>query len=124
LRAGHQMSVDCDIRDFELRHHAKALDSVGLRREEVLQLPTHINLHLLVDAIVHDQAMRQPNSMRFHGMPGDISIISNIGIVEVCNPLLGAWAVRWRLIDGGCKGCHFGRRRCDEDGGNVVLSKM
>jgi hypothetical protein len=74
-----------------MQKHSIRLDST---REGVVQLPTHINLHLLVHAIVHDQAMRQPNSMRFHGMASDISIISNIRVVEVRDSLLRAWTVR------------------------------
>jgi len=77
-------------------------------REMVVLLSTHINFHLLVDPIVHDQAMRQPNPMRFHGMPSDIRIVSNIRVVEVCHPLLGARAVRWRLVNWSSEGSHFG----------------
>jgi len=54
--------------------------------------------------------MRQPNSMRFHGMPSNISIVSNIGVVEVCNPLLCAWTIRWRLIDGRREGGHLRKK--------------
>lgn len=85
--------------------------------EGFLQLLTYINLHLLVDTIVHDQAMRQPNSMRFHRMASDIGIVSNIGVVKVCDPLLGAWTVRRRLIDRSREGGHFAGRTCEEIGG-------
>jgi hypothetical protein len=93
-------------------------------REWVVQLLTYINLHLLVDSIVHDQAMRQPNSMRLHGMSSNISIVSDVGVVEVCNPFLRGWAIRWRLIDRRCEGGHFGRRSCEENADYVVLSRL
>jgi hypothetical protein len=72
-----------------------------------MQLLTYINLHLLVDPIVHDQAMRQPNSMRLHGMSSNISVVSDIRVVEVRDSLLSTWAVRWRFIDWCRKGGHF-----------------
>jgi hypothetical protein len=54
--------------------------------------------------------------MRFHGMPSDIGIVSNIGVVEICDPLLGAWAVRWRLINWSCERGHFAGRSFEELG--------
>jgi tetrahydromethanopterin S-methyltransferase subunit A len=57
-------------------------------------------------------------------MSSDISIISNIGVVKVCDPLLSAWAVRRRLIDGSRERGHFAGRTCEEIEENVVLSKV
>jgi hypothetical protein len=57
---------------------------------------TYIDFHLLVAAVVHNQAVGNPNSMGFHGMAGDVGVIAHIGIVEVCDPLgsRGAGAIR------------------------------
>lgn len=49
---------------------------------------TYINLHLLVHAIIHNQAMRQPDAMGFHGMTSDIGKVSYIGVIEISD-LLG-----------------------------------
>lgn len=49
---------------------------------------TYIYLHLLIDAVVHNQAVRQPDSMRLHWMASHIGIITNIGVVEVSNSVL------------------------------------
>lgn len=65
---------------------------------------THINLHLFVKAIVHNQAMRHSNSMGFHRMACNIGIVAHVGIVEVCNQFLIV-TVQKRRIKGG-KGCH------------------
>lgn len=44
---------------------------------------THVDLHFLVAAIVHNQAMRDPDAVRLHGMAGNVCVIAHIGIVEV-----------------------------------------
>jgi hypothetical protein len=44
---------------------------------------TYINFHPLVDTIVHDQAVGQPDTMRLHGMTCDVCIVTNVGVVEV-----------------------------------------
>jgi hypothetical protein len=49
---------------------------------------TYVYFHLLVDSVVHNQAMGQPDSMRLHGMPSNVGIISNIRVVEVRNSFL------------------------------------
>jgi hypothetical protein len=69
------------------------------------ELP-YINLHLLVDTVIHDQAMGQPDAMRLHWVASDVCIISNVGVVEVRNSLLAAWAVQRRGING-CERRHF-----------------
>lgn len=44
---------------------------------------THINFHPLINAIVHDQAMSKPNSMRLHRMTRNIGIVTYVRVVEV-----------------------------------------
>lgn len=64
------------------------------------KLKTHVNLHLLINTIVHDQTVRQPNSMRLHGMTSNVGIVSNVRVVEVRNPLLAARPVCGWGVDG------------------------
>jgi hypothetical protein len=66
------------------------------KRAEVglVKVLTHIDFHLVVGAIVHNQTMRQPYSMRLHRMTSYVGIISDIRIVEVCHSLLVAWSCR------------------------------
>lgn len=66
----------------------------------------YIDFHLLVDTIVHDQAMRQPNTMRLHGMASNVGIIANIRVVEVGDSVLVAGLAQRGSIDG-CEGRHF-----------------
>jgi hypothetical protein len=47
-----------------------------------------VYLHLLVHAVIHDQAMGETYSVRLHGMASDVGEVANIGIVEV-GDLLG-----------------------------------
>ena len=49
---------------------------------------THIDLQKLVDIVIHDQAMRQPDTMRLHRMAGDVGIIADIRVVEVGDSFL------------------------------------
>lgn len=58
----------------------------------MVELGTHVNLHLLVQVVLHYQAMREPDPMRLHGMASDIGVVSNVGIVEV-GDLLGRRAI-------------------------------
>lgn len=62
--------------------------------------PTYVYFHLLINSIVHNQAVRQPNSVRLHGMARNIGIIPDIGIVEVGNPFLGTGAIQRRRVNG------------------------
>jgi len=39
---------------------------------------TYIDLHLLVNTIIHNQAMRQTDAMRLHGVTGDVGEVANI----------------------------------------------
>ena len=67
---------------------------------------TYVNFHLLIQAIVHNQAVSHSNPVRFHGMPRNIGIIAHVRIVEVGNCLLvGATWCRELYINGG-KRCH------------------
>ena len=45
--------------------------------------------------------------MGLHRMPSDIGIITNIGVVEVCHPLLLAGILHCRRVDWGAEGGHF-----------------
>lgn len=46
-----------------------------------------INLHLLVEGIVHDQTMGHPYAMWLHRVARDVGIVANVGVVEVGNLL-------------------------------------
>lgn len=39
---------------------------------------THVNFHLLVQIVLHDQTMSQANAVWLHRMTCDIGIVSNI----------------------------------------------
>ena len=47
------------------------------------------DLHLLVEAIVQDQGMRNTETVRLHGVAGPIVEAPDIGVVKVDNLLLG-----------------------------------
>ena len=49
---------------------------------------TYIDLHLLVQAVVHDQAVSHSNPVWLHRMPRNIGIIAHVGIVKVGDSLL------------------------------------
>lgn len=66
---------------------------------EGVEFWAYVDFHLLVDPIVHDQAVRQPNAMGLHRMTSNVGIVSHIGVVEVSNSLLTA-AVQHRSVDG------------------------
>lgn len=70
--------------------------------------PTYINLHFLIHAIVHDQAMRQAYAMRLHRMARDIGVVANIRVVEIGHPVLLAGIVEHERIKRG-KGSHVER---------------
>ena len=61
---------------------------------------TNINLHLLVEAIVHDQAMGHPDPMGLHRMTRDIGVVTNIGVVEIGDFLV---AIVWPIQINGIK---------------------
>jgi len=44
---------------------------------------THINFHSLVNTIVHNQAMSQPDTMRLHRMSCNVCIVTNVGVIEI-----------------------------------------
>jgi hypothetical protein len=46
---------------------------------------THIDFHPLINAIVHNQAVRQPDSMRLHRMACNIGIVTDVGVIKVSN---------------------------------------
>jgi len=54
------------------------MSMVGRRR-----LHTYIYFHLLIQTVVHYQAVSDSYSVRFHGMPSDVCIIAHVRIVEV-----------------------------------------
>lgn len=55
---------------------------------EIKDWETHIDFHLLVKAIIHDQAVGHTYAMRLHRMTGDVGIVAHIGVVEVGNLLV------------------------------------
>lgn len=62
---------------------------------------THVNLHFVISAIVHDQTMCQSNSVRFHRMTCNICVIPDIRIVEVCDSFLRTGTISsWRVERG------------------------
>ncbi len=76
---------------------------------------THIDFHSLINTIVHDQAMSQPYSMWLHRMARNVSIVANIGVVEVSH----LWLVA------GSEFCREGierSKRCHGDRENEVVS--
>lgn len=46
---------------------------------------THENLHVLVQAVVHNEGVAHPNSGRLHRMTWAIMVVANVGIEEVTN---------------------------------------
>jgi hypothetical protein len=73
-------------------------DDAALNGE--LQRSTYVDFHLRIYPIVHNQAVRQPYSVRLHRMASDVGIVPNIGIVEVGNPLLATVVIQRRRVDG------------------------
>lgn len=49
---------------------------------------THIDLHLLVEAIVHDQAVGHAYTVWLHRVTGDVGIVTHVGVVEVSHLLV------------------------------------
>jgi hypothetical protein len=39
---------------------------------------TYVNLHLGVQAIIHDQAVGHPYAVRLHGMPRNVGIVADV----------------------------------------------
>lgn len=70
-------------------------------------MESHVYLHLLVQSIVHNQAVRHAYPVRLHRVTRYVGIVSNIRVVEVSDLLVGsADAIRerfnghpWRLND-------------------------
>jgi hypothetical protein len=84
LRANFLQEVDVLV-GVELSH----LESgCGLRS---------VDLHLLINAVVHDQTVGETYSVRFHRMAGDIGEVANVGVVEV-GDLLGRGGAKRNAI--------------------------
>lgn len=60
---------------------------------------TYVYLHVLVEPVIHDQAVCHSYSVGFHGMSCNIGIVAHVGVVEVRGGLR-AVAVQDRLIEG------------------------
>ena len=58
---------------------------------------TYIYFHILVQAIIHDETMSEPDSMRLHWMASGIGIVSNVRVIEVGNTLLVAASMNNRI---------------------------
>lgn len=67
---------------------------------ESAQRSTYIDFHLGIYSIVHNQAVRQPDSVRLHRMASNVGIIPDIRVVEVGNPLLATGIIHRRRING------------------------
>jgi hypothetical protein len=63
--------------------------------QESTRQDTYIDFHLLVEVVLHDETVRQANSMRLHGMASHVGIIANIGVIEV-GDLLGRRPIEGR----------------------------
>lgn len=73
---------------------------------------TDVNFEIFVDIVVHDQAVRQPNSVWLHRVTSDICIVANIRVVKVRNLLLAGIQLGEqgpRPIDSSWVGRHTGR---------------
>ena len=57
----------------------------------------HVDLHLLVQAIIHDQGVGHSDAMRLHGVTSVVGIVSDVRVVEVSD-LLGLRAILARRI--------------------------
>lgn len=55
------------------------------KKSHCLENQTHVNLHLLVQAIVHDQTVGHPYTMRLHRMTRNVGIVSHVRIIKVGN---------------------------------------
>lgn len=44
---------------------------------------TYVDFHVLVEAVVHDQAMSHSNTMRLHWMACTIVVVTHIGYLMV-----------------------------------------
>lgn len=81
---------------------------------------TYVDLHLVVESIVHDQTMTHADTMRLHGVSRSIVIISNVLVVKVSHALLGlggllSWDLKC-LCARSCRGLvwlFFFRINCD-----------
>ena len=50
-----------------------------------LNMMSHINLHFLIESIVHDQAVGHTYTVRLHRVTRDVGIVTDIRVVEVGN---------------------------------------
>ena len=67
----------------------------------------YIDLHVLIESVIHDQTMCHSDTVRFHRMAGNIGVVTYIRVVKVrCG--FGTIAVEYRLIERR-KGSHIGR---------------
>lgn len=51
-------------------------------------MATDIDFEILVDVVVHDEAVCQSDPVWLHGMASHVRIIANVGIIKVGNLLL------------------------------------
>ena len=67
---------------------------------------TYVDLHFLIQAVIHDQAVSHSYAVRFHWMPRNIGIVAHVRIVEVRNGLLlgASWCCDLHIHGG--KRCH------------------
>ena len=84
-----------------MRTRLAGVRQVWQGRQAVARGSTHVDLHLLVEAIVEQQVVSHANTMRLHGMALAIVVVANVRVVEVAHPLLAARA-RHHACEGGC----------------------
>jgi hypothetical protein len=85
-----------------------------------LPVITYVNLHLFVKAIVHHQAVSHPDAMRLHGMSGNVGIVANVRVIEVCDSFLVHGSIQDRKIQRSC-GRHGGGSRVAGSGELVLF---
>jgi hypothetical protein len=96
-------------------------DERGTNFEIAIHSGTYIDLEELVYIIVHDQAVRQTDSVRLHRVASHVGIVADVRVVEVGDSLLcGINDIKERYVSfdarlvGGSR--HRGRSRVESNG--------
>lgn len=92
---------------LEAAHQTESITKGIVEVAAPFNVPTYVDLHFVINAIVHDQTMSQPDSVRLHGMSSHVGIVADIRVVEVGNSGLLEGAAERKGIDGGSKGVHL-----------------
>lgn len=78
------------------------------RRRSKVGKDTYVYLELLVEAIVHNQAVGHAYAVRLHGMASDVGIVAHIRVVEVRDLLRLRAAVDVEVVERRSTGAHHG----------------